>query len=42
MTCILYMTVRSKIRCEKYKSHSDLAIAYEGLKVKFQPAWSVR
>ena len=40
MTCILYMTVRGKIRCEKYKSLSDLAIAYEGVKVKFQPAWA--
>ena len=40
MTCILCVTVRSKIRFEKYKSLSDLAIAYEGMKVKFQPVWA--
>ena len=40
MTCILCVTVRSKIRFEKYKSLSDLAIAYEGVKVKFQPVWA--
>ena len=40
MTCILCVTMRSKIRFEKYKSLSDLAIAYEGVKVKFQPAWA--
>lgn len=40
MTCILCVTVRSRVRFEKYKSLSDLAIAYEGVQVKFQPAWA--
>jgi hypothetical protein len=38
MPCNLYVTFRGKIRGETYKSLDDLLVAYEGAKVKYQPA----
>jgi len=40
MTCILYVTFRGAIHGEKYKSLDDLTVAYEGARVKYQPAWA--
>jgi hypothetical protein len=39
MTCSLYLTFRGRIRAEKYKSVEDLALAYEGAKDRYRPAW---
>jgi hypothetical protein len=36
----LYQTVRGKIHGEKYKALDDLMVAYEGVRVKYQPAWA--
>jgi hypothetical protein len=40
MHFMLYLTARGKIRCEKYKALDDLMVAYEGVRIKYQPAWA--
>ena len=34
----LYTTVKGQIRCDKYKSIDDLALAYEGVRGRYQKA----
>ena len=36
----LYTTVKGQIRCDKYKSIDDLALAYEGVRGRYRPAWA--
>jgi hypothetical protein len=34
------MTFRGNLRSEKYKSRDDIVVAYESVRIKFQPAWA--